>query len=96
MGAALRAVPASEVRSSAEALARDLALGAPLAMRAMKKNISLDRAALSAALSRECTGAGGKLCELGSRRRHPGEPAAARGEIRRAVTHAGHRAFRRF
>ncbi len=53
MGAALRAVSGSAVRTEAEALAREMAACAPLAMRAMKKNLSLDRAALSRALDRE-------------------------------------------
>ena len=53
MGAALRSMPGAQVSAAADALAAELALGAPLAVRAMKKNISLDRAALAGALQRE-------------------------------------------
>jgi enoyl-CoA hydratase/carnithine racemase len=53
MGAALRHMPASEVQAQADALAAELALGAPLAVRAMKRNLSFDRDAFAGALQRE-------------------------------------------
>lgn len=53
IGAALRSMPAAEVAAAANALASELAIGAPLAVRAMKENLSLDRKALALALTRE-------------------------------------------
>lgn len=53
MGLALRAVPAGSVREDALALARSIAANAPLAVRALKRNLGVDRAALDAVLAAE-------------------------------------------
>jgi enoyl-CoA hydratase len=53
MGMALRAVPAARVRADATALARTIAENAPLAIRGLKRGLSLDREALERALDHE-------------------------------------------
>lgn len=53
MGMALRAVPTARVREEAQALAKTIANNAPLAIRALKKSLAVDRAALEAALAFE-------------------------------------------
>lgn len=53
MGLVLEAVPQAQVLPRAVALAGTLAANAPLAMRALKRNLGVDRAALQAALERE-------------------------------------------
>ncbi|MRG95358.1 enoyl-CoA hydratase/isomerase family protein [Polyangium spumosum] len=52
-GMALEAVPAEHVRPRAAELAAQIAGNAPLVVRALKKSLGLDRAALAAALDRE-------------------------------------------
>lgn len=53
MGLVLEAVPQAQVLPRAVALAGTLAANAPLAVRALKRNLGVDRAALQAALERE-------------------------------------------
>lgn len=53
LGLVLEAVSPGTVLGRAHALAEKLATGAPLALRALKKNLGVDRAALQAALERE-------------------------------------------
>lgn len=53
LGLALEAVPAKDVLPRAMALAKRIASGAPLALRALKQGLGVDRAALQAALERE-------------------------------------------
>lgn len=53
MGMALRAVPTARVREEAQALAKTIADNAPLAIRALKRSLGVDRAALEAALAFE-------------------------------------------
>jgi enoyl-CoA hydratase/carnithine racemase len=53
MGLALEAVPAGTALSRAQAIATQIASGAPLALRALKKGLGVDRAALQAALEHE-------------------------------------------
>lgn len=53
LGLALEAVPAAEVVFTAQRHAQKFAAGAPLAVRALKKNLGVDRAALQHALERE-------------------------------------------
>lgn len=53
MGLVLEAVSAGTVLGRAHTLAEKLATGAPLALRALKKNLGVDRAALQAALEQE-------------------------------------------
>lgn len=53
MGLVLEAVPQAQVLPRAMALAGTLAANAPLATRALKRNLGVDRAALQAALERE-------------------------------------------
>lgn len=53
MGLALKSVPSGEVTFAAQALGKQMAAGAPLATRALKKNLAVDRAALQRALERE-------------------------------------------
>jgi enoyl-CoA hydratase/carnithine racemase len=53
LGLVLKAVPGPEVQLTAQALAKQLASAAPLATRALKKNLGVDRAALQQALERE-------------------------------------------
>lgn len=53
LGLALESVPAADVDGRARAHAERFAAGAPLAVRALKKNLALDRVALHAALERE-------------------------------------------
>lgn len=53
MGMALRAVPTARVREEAQSIARSMANNAPLAVRALKRALGVDRAALDAALAFE-------------------------------------------
>ena len=53
LGLALEAVPASEVRGRAVALAREIASAAPLAIRGLHRTLGIDRAALARALAHE-------------------------------------------
>lgn len=53
LGLAFEAVPASEVVFTAQRLAQKCGSGGPLAVRALKKNLGVDRAALQQALERE-------------------------------------------
>lgn len=53
MGLALEAAPKGTVRARAVELATRLAANAPLAVRALKRNLGVDRVALQAALERE-------------------------------------------
>jgi enoyl-CoA hydratase/carnithine racemase len=55
MGMALEAVPAAEVVPRAQRLASAIADSAPLAVRALKRELGVDRDALAAALAREAT-----------------------------------------
>jgi enoyl-CoA hydratase/carnithine racemase len=53
LGLALEALPASDVRARAEALARDIAGSAPLAIRGLKRSLRVDPDALGRALAHE-------------------------------------------
>lgn len=53
LGLALEAVPAAEVVFTAQRHAQKFAAGGPLAVRALKKNLGIDRVALQQALERE-------------------------------------------
>jgi enoyl-CoA hydratase/carnithine racemase len=53
MGLALEAAPAGQVLPKAMALAKQIASGGPLAVRALRRGLSVDRPALQAALERE-------------------------------------------
>lgn len=53
LGLALEAVPAAEVTFTAQRHAQKFAQGGPLAIRALKKNLGVDRDALQQALERE-------------------------------------------
>lgn len=53
MGMALEATPAGQVLARAQALAGQIASGAPLSLRALKRGLAVDRAALQAALEHE-------------------------------------------
>jgi enoyl-CoA hydratase/carnithine racemase len=53
MGLALEAVPAAEVVSRARAIAADIACSAPLAVRALKRGLDVDREQLDCALEHE-------------------------------------------
>lgn len=53
LGIALRAVPGARVNDDAQELARQIASGAPLAVRALKSELGVDRAALDEALELE-------------------------------------------
>ncbi len=53
MGLALEAAPAGQVLPKAMALAKQIASGGPLAVRALRRGLAVDRPALQAALERE-------------------------------------------
>jgi enoyl-CoA hydratase/carnithine racemase len=53
LGLALEALPAAEVRPRAQALAREIAAAAPLAIRGLHRTLGIDRAALAQALAHE-------------------------------------------